>query len=230
SKWMKDCAESSPLLNDKPVVNLPNPINIEVFKPLNKEVARTALCLPQGKKLITYGAMSATGDPRKGYKALVEALYKFRERDDIEVVIFGASRPEHGVDTVLPTHYLGRLYDDPTLALLYSAADVMVVPSLQENLSNAIMESLSCGTPVVAFDVGGNGDMVEHKVNGYLATAFSPESLSEGLQWVIDNPSHEQLRIAARSTIAVNFKQDLVANSYRELYESVIEKHKTAIF
>src|SRR5690606_19265763 len=84
SKWMKDCAESSPLLNDKPVVNLPNPINIEVFKPLNKEVARTALCLPQGKKLITYGAMSATGDPRKGYKALVEALYKFRERDDIE--------------------------------------------------------------------------------------------------------------------------------------------------
>ena len=69
-------------------------------------------------------------------------------------------------------HYLGNLHDDVSLLVLYSAADMMIVPILQENLSNAIMELLSCGTPVIGFDIGRKLDLIEHEKNGYLAKPF----------------------------------------------------------
>ena len=117
---------------------------------------------------------------------------------DIELIIFGSSRPEKANGFVQKTHYLGYLHDDVSLATLYNAADVTVVPSLQENLSNAIMESIACGTPVVAFNVGGNSDMIEHLKNGYLAKPFDSDDLSEGIKWILNNKDYEQIRSSAR--------------------------------
>ena len=82
---------------------------------------------------------------------------------------------------------MGHLHDDVSLVTLYSAVDVLVVPSLQENLSNVIMESLSCGTPVVGFDIGGNSDMIDHLENGYLAKPFHSENLAKGIDWILSN-------------------------------------------
>ena len=119
-------------------------------KPYNKKKARELWGLPQNIKLILFGAMEATSNPRKGFAELSEAMKKL-QTIDFEFVIFGSNKPGIIKDFVFKTHYLGSLEDDRTLANLYSAVDVMVVPSLQENLSNAIMESLACGTPVVGF-------------------------------------------------------------------------------
>jgi len=223
SRWLASCAEQSRLFKKNKVVCLPNPIDTSVYLPLEKTVARELLRLPLDKKLILFGAMAATSDPRKGYKELCEALGLLNS-DDTELVVFGSSSPKIPDSFNFKIHYLGQLYDDATLRVLYSAADVMVVPSIQENLSNAIMESLACATPVVAFDVGGNGDMVEHKENGYLAKSFDTTDLAEGIEWILNAPNYEQLSANARNKVLLEFDSKVVSKKYMKLYQSVLEK------
>ena len=225
SQWLATCASKSPLFKNNKVVCLPNPIDTSVYSPLDKHIAREILRLPINKKLILFGAMSAISDPRKGYKELCAALEQLKGQE-VELVVFGGSKPEMQHDFELKAHYLGQLCDDVTLRALYSAADVMVVPSLQENLSNAVMESLACGTPVVSFDIGGNGDMVEHQQNGYLAKPYDTADLAAGIEWVLNAKNYEELSTNARKKVLSEFDSDVVAKQYIQLYESVLEKAK----
>ena len=223
SQWLAGCAAKSTLFKSNQVVCLPNPIDTSVYSPLDKCTARDLLRLPMDKKLVLFGAMNATSDPRKGYRELCGALLQLKG-GEVELVVFGSSKPEIQHDFELKAHYLGQLRDDVTLRALYSAADVMVVPSLQENLSNAVMESLACGTPVVSFDIGGNGDMVEHQQNGYLAKPYDTADLATGIEWVLHAPNYEELSINAREKVLNEFDSSVVAKQYIQLYESVLEK------
>jgi len=171
SKWLYESAKNSTLLKSKNHINLPNPIDIEVFKSFDKENMRELWNLPKNKKLVLFGAMGATSDPRKGFSELKQALNVLMN-NEIELVIFGSMEPKKSQHFGLKVHYVGSLKDDISLVTLYNAVDIVVIPSLQENLSNVIMESLSCGTPVVGFDIGGNSDMIEHKKTGYLVKPF----------------------------------------------------------
>jgi len=222
SRWMADCAESSQLFGNKQIVNLPNAIDTDIFSPFDKSQARALLNLPIDKKLILFGAMGATSDPRKGFLELSVSL-SLLKRDDVELVVFGSSQPKKPQGFSHKVHYLGHLHDDVTLRVLYNAADVMVVPSLQENLSNAIMESLACGTPVIGFDVGGNNDMVEHKKNGYLARAGNEQDLAKGIEWVLNAENYVQLCANARDKVVSTFDSRLVAKQYIELYKQVFQ-------
>lgn len=221
SNWLADCAGQSFLFANKQVVNLPNPIDTTRFLPIDKLQARMALKLPTNKKLVLYGAMSATSDPRKGYLELVKALRTLPNNNDIELLVFGSSQPENVPEYGFASHFLGHL-DDESLRLLYCAADVMVVPSIQENLSNAIMESLACGTPVVAFDIGGNRDLIEHKHNGYLSEPFNPDDLVRGILWVLNSPQYTQISQNAREKVLKCFDSKVVAKQYIDLYKSIL--------
>ena len=221
SGWLNECSKNSTLLKEKKHINLPNPIDTTLFKPLDKEMSRELWVLPKDKKLILFGAMNATSDLRKGFKELSEAL-NLLDLKDVEFVVFGSEKPQNAFDFKFRTHYLGKLYDDISLVTLYSAVDVMVVPSLQENLSNAIMESLACATPVVAFDIGGNSDMIEHRKNGYLAKPFDTTDLKDGIEWVLDNEDYEQLCKNAREKVLKAFDSKIVAQRYIELYKEVL--------
>lgn len=222
SNWLNECSKNSSLLKDKNHINLPNPIDTTIFKPLDKQKARELWNLPQDKKLVLFGAMGATSDPRKGFKELSEALQKIKNKN-IEFVIFGSSQPKNPQNLGYKTHYLGSLHDDITLVTIYNAVDVMIVPSLQENLSNAIMESLSCSTPVVAFNIGGNSDMIEHLNSGYLANAFNTNDLAYGIDWVLDNPNYEQLCQKARNKVLEKFDNSIVAKKYISLYNEILK-------
>lgn len=222
SHWINESSKNSTLLKNKKHVNLPNPIDTNIFKALDKQKARELWNLPQDKRLILFGAMGATSDPRKGFKELSESLKKIKNKN-IEFVIFGSNKPENAPDLEFKTHYLGSLHDDISLVTLYSAVDVMIVPSLQENLSNAIMESLSCATPVVAFNIGGNADMIEHLKVGYLANAFDSDDLAYGIEWVIDNPNYDELCQNARKKIMIEFDNIVVAKKYIDLYNKSIK-------
>jgi len=223
SRWLADEAAASSLFSSQQVVNLPNPIDTEAFSPFDQATARELLNLPQHKKLILFGAMGATSDPRKGYLELSQSLVHL-QIDNAELVVFGASQPQEGAEFPQLAHYLGRIHDDLTLRVLYNAADVMIVPSLQENLSNAIMESLACGTPVVGFDIGGNSDLIDHQGNGYLAKPFDTEDLAQGIEWVINHPDYSEISTEARNVVLKNFDSKVVAPKYIELYRSVLEK------
>jgi len=223
SEWIADCAKKSSVFSNQKILCLPNPIDTNIFKPMNKHQARALWNLPENKKLVLFGAISATSIPYKGYDLLIEALNKI-DTKNIEFVVFGSSEPENPPKLPCKTHYLGHLHDDITLVSLYSASDVMIVPSKRENLSNVIMESLSCGTPVICFNIGGNSDMVNHKVNGYLAQPFDTSDLAQGINWVLSNTHYNELSKVARETIVRRFDYNVVAKRYIDLYEEVVNQ------
>lgn len=223
SNWMKDSALSSSLLSSRNVSRIQTGVDTTVFRPAGKFTARDAFNLPQRKKIILFGAMNSTSDPRKGFKYLKEAIYQIRDKD-IEIVIFGASHGDEIDALPFPVHFLGRLTNDNAISLAYSCADVMMVPSIQENLANTIMESLSCGTPVVAFKLGGNPDMIEHKVNGYLSDPFDANDLANGIDWVINKSDWNTMSRNARSKAVKYYEITDVAKLHKNYYENLLQK------
>jgi glycosyltransferase involved in cell wall biosynthesis len=185
--------------------------------------------LPQDKKLILFGAMSSTSDKRKGFHLLQNALHKFTQLDarrNTEVIVFGHTEQETFADFGLKVHYFGQLHDEVSIKLLNGAADAFVAPSIQENLSNMVVEALACGVPCIAFDIGGMPDMIEHKKNGYLAQAYDSEDLAHGIFWVLtDKDRLKKLSKAARQKAVNEFSIGLIANRYRKLYEEISKKN-----
>jgi glycosyltransferase involved in cell wall biosynthesis len=178
---------------------------------------------------LLFGATSgATGDPRKGLPLLQTALKCFAQShptESLELVIFGADAPSSPPDFGFKAHYLGQLHDDVTLALAYSAADGMVVPSVQEAFGQTASEALACGTPVIAFKATGLKDIVEHQQQGYLATPFDPEDLARGIDWVLsERDRHRQLRHQARQRAITEFNQQLQAQRYLSLFTELIHR------
>jgi glycosyltransferase involved in cell wall biosynthesis len=222
SRWLADCAKQSSLFQDAPVFNLPNPIDTSTFAPFDKQQARALLNLPQDKNLVLFGAMGAISDPRKGFKELTEALTHL-DADNNELVVFGSSHPKTSQGFKQKAHYLGQLHDDVSLRVLYSAADVMIVPSLQENLSNAIMESLACGTPIVGFAIGGNSDLIVHQITGYLAKPYSATDLAQGIEWVMNASNYQEISQNSREKVLREFDSQVVAKKYIDLYNKIIK-------
>ena len=141
----------------------------------------------------------------------------------IELVVFGAGEPENQPDFGSPVHYLGLLHDDVSIALLYSAADVMVVPSRQEAFGQTAFEAMSCGTPVVCFDATGLKDIIDHQRNGYLAKSFDTSDLAAGINWVLsDENRHKEFCVKAREKAVAYFDIKKVSMKYVKLYEDVI--------
>ena len=221
SQWLSDCAKKSILLKNKKHLALPNCIDINVFKPFDQAKSRELWSLPKDKKLVLFGAMGATSDPRKGFRELIEALKKMTCKD-LELVVFGSSQPENTPNFGFKTHYLGSLADDVSLVTLYSAVDVMVVPSLQEAFGQTASESMSCETPVVAFGATGLLDIVDHQKNGYLAKPYEIDDLAYGIKWVLENKSYDELCQNARKKIVREFDSVLVAKKYIKLYKDTL--------
>ncbi len=226
SHWLADCAKNSSLFRDYRIEVIPNGLDLNRFKPFDKHTAREILLLPQDKKLILFGAMNSTSDKRKGFQHLQSAMKNIDMNgwgNNFEVVVFGSSEPINSLELGPKIHYLGYLPGDIALSLLYAAADVMIVPSTQENLANTVMESLSCGTPCVAFNIGGMPDMIEHKHTGYLASPFNAEDLAKGIIWVLEDDERWQvLSLQARRKVENEFDIQTVAKKYADLYEEII--------
>lgn len=227
SRWLADMARSSSLFRNYRIEVIPNGLDTDRYKPIDKKVARATYNLPHDKQLILFSALSAVSEKRKGNHFLVQALEKMSKVDwgaRVELVIIGASRPETPLDLGMKVHYMGYLQDEISQVLLYSAADVVVAPSLQENLSNTVMESLACGTPVVAFNIGGMPDMIDHQMNGYLARPFETDDLAEGIMWVLENTDRRNtLSQRARQTVLERYALKIVANRYLSLYQSILK-------
>lgn len=226
SNWLADCARSSTALGNCNVQVLPNSIDDGRYKPIDRTTARKAFGLPLDKKLILFSAVSADKDHRKGMRYLLPALEKVissNHGNQIQTIILGASEFDENKAQELNAHYIGYLNDDISQVLLYSAADLVVAPSLQENLSNTVMESLACGTPVVAFNIGGMPDMIEHQVNGYLVDGMNANNLSEGIAWVLaDDGRLDELSLAARKSVLNRFGMEQVGHQYEALYQNIL--------
>jgi len=232
SHWLADCARRSTLMGDWPITVIPNPIDLKLWAPCDQLQARALVGLPAEPPIVLFGALCyGIPDPRKGADLLLEALQHLRSQvagtplEQLELVVFGQNRPAQPPDLGFPIHYVGPLHDDLRLRLLYTAADVFVISSRQDNLPNTGLESHACGTPVVAFATGGLVDIVDHHITGALAEPFDPFSLAATIRWVLENPHRRrQLGAAARQRAERHWAPAQVAGLYGEVYGQALHR------
>ncbi len=221
SRWLTDCARESLLMRDWPVTEIAYPIDLNTWAPMNTGVARTLLGLPTDIPLLLFGAMGGGLDPRKGFDLLLRALEYLRDEPrmkGLELVVFGQRAPRSPPDLGFLIHYMGHLYDDLSLRILYNAADVMLVPSRQDNLPLTAMEAQACGVPVISFSNSGITSIVEHIQTGYCAQAFDSLELAEGIVWAICQSEPESMRINVRRSAVEKFSCSRISEKYREVY------------
>ena len=220
SRWLAYCVRQSSLLGARDIRVIPNCLDTDGFCPGSREEACARLGLDLQKRHILFGAMNAVEDRNKGFEELVEALKHISPNhlEDTDLVVFGTTRLIPDRLGPLTVRSLGMLRKPEDIVAAYRAADVTVVPSLSENLSCTIQESLSCGTPVTAFAIGGNGDLIDHQVNGYLAREKDCEDLARGIRWCLEQ---ENLSAPARKKVLENYTPEVVGKRYAELYQSL---------
>jgi len=225
SRWLADCARQSVLFSGRSIHVVPNPLDLEtMWRPLDRKSARLVLGLPMDKHLILFGAIGGVTDLRKGADLLRTAIRQVAKEvpNRLELMIYGQSEDGGGDVWPCPVHWLGDVRDDRVLAQAYSAADVMIVSSRQDNLPNTAVEAQACGTPVVAFDVGGLPDIVIHRETGWLARELDAMSLAEGVLWLLaDEVRLAGLSVAARKRAVERYAEPVVAEAYRELYDTL---------
>jgi len=226
SLWMADCAARSTLCSSWPVHCIPNPLDLERWKPLSRCAAKTLLGLPQDKQILLFGAIGGEKDPRKGADLLRLALQELRTHvAEVHLAVFGQSEPEDVVPFAYPVTYLGRLQDEFSMVAAYNAADVMLVPSRQDNLPQTAVEAHACGVPVVAFDVGGLADIVVNQRTGHLIRPYDTRLFAEAIaQLLQDHDRLQQMSRAARVVALEKFAVPVVAQAYAKLYQKVLDQ------
>lgn len=188
SIWLYKNAQKSALTGNKLIFHIGNTLDANIFKPIDKKVAKQILNVDGDKKVIAFGAM-AIDSPYKGWSYLKNALdILFNSGyENFKVLIFGSSHnPEIAEAINYETKFVGFVDSEYATSVIYNAADVFVAPSLADNLPYTVLESLSCGTPVVAFNIGGIPEMIKHKSNGYLAKYKDSEDLAEGIAYCLE--------------------------------------------
>ncbi|WP_100753542.1 glycosyltransferase [Vibrio salilacus] len=224
SKWMADCVKTSELFKGWPVSVVPNALDTNTFKPLEKGFCRDAFNLPLDKKLIGFGVFGNIDDPNKGLDLLKKALSSLQNKHDYHCVVLGQESNLNSEELPIPSTYVGHISDDTALSLIYNALDVMVVPSRQESLSQTGTEASSCGTPVVAFAYSGLLDVVEHMKTGFLAEPYDTLKLANGIEWCVENNLDCNLSINARKRAKSLWSYDAVAGKYSHIFERVATK------
>jgi glycosyltransferase involved in cell wall biosynthesis len=227
SAWLAKCVSESALMKNWPVSVIPNPIDTDQWTPMDKKKARQLLNLSQDANLILFGAAGGEKNLHKGYDLLLSAL-EYVKADKkikkIELVVFGQSKPKSQPDLGFPIHYFGHLNNDLILRTLYSAADVMVVPSRQDNLPNTAVEAQACGTPVVSFNIGGLPDIIDHQKTGYVARAFDIRDLANGIIWVLEQGFSSKLSNNARKRAVEKFSEKKIAEHYVNIYKKLCKE------
>ena len=225
--WVAGNAQKSSIFKNNQVEVIHPGLDLSVFKPLNKKACREILGLEENATYILFGAIGATTDKNKGFHFLTEAIKKYSQNNEIrnntKLLVFGASEENRENNFGIETKYIGKINDDITLSIIYSAADVMIVPSIIESFGQTASESFACGTPVVAFNTSGLKDIVDHQINGFLAKPYDSSDLAEGIKWILEDGIRlNKLGCNSRRKALEKFSIERYVESYTRLYKSLI--------
>jgi glycosyltransferase involved in cell wall biosynthesis len=233
SRWLARETRRSALLGQRQVEVIPTSCDTELFGIKDRAACRSVLELPAEGPIVLIGATSL-GTRWKGLDLFVEAAQKTSEKTlrdgrKLTVVSFGQdvgelARLRDQVDLI----HLGPVKDRRLMAILYGAADVFAAPSRMENLANTVLESLACGTPVIAFAIGGMPDMIDHQSNGYLAAPFDSDVFARGLLWSLDHPDPASLRAICRQKVLDCFSIGQEIDGYLALYARLLGQRDEA--
>lgn len=225
SQWLADEARKSALLKGQRIVSIPNPIDTRMFRPLDKLAAKTASGLPADKHIILFVSQRVT-DPRKGMDYFVDAVSLLAQqhpemKEQAAIAILGGHAEDVAPRLALPVWPLGYVNDTKRIVQVYNAADCFVLPSLEDNLPNTLMEAMACGVPCVGFRVGGIPEMIDHEQNGYVAQFQQADDLAKGIHYVLAEADYELLSRQCVQKVAHNWSEQNVAKRYLEEYETI---------
>lgn len=228
SHWLEGMARQSALLAHQSVSVIPNPIPTTLFHPMNKKECREALQLPTEGKLLLFGSVKLT-DKRKGIDYMVEACQLLAKqhpelRETLGIVAVGMHAAELQALVPFKVHQMGYVREEQRLVQIYNAADLYVIPSLDENLPNTIMEAMACGTPCVGFPTGGIPEMIGHLHNGYLTASHDAGQLAEGIYTLLTTPHYDDLSRQAVAKVNASYSESTVAHQYTQLYAQLLKK------
>lgn len=222
SRWIVECANQSDITRNKDIAYLPNCINGDIFHPISvTKNLKEKYAIPMEKRVVLFGAaFNGIENNNKGFHYLLQAL-EHLPREKYFLLIFGNCKAEH-VTWKHEYKVLGYIYSEHEMAEVYSIADVYVTPSLQESFGFTVCEAMSCGTPVVAFPVGGVKEQIIHKKNGYLAEYLSIRDIANGIKFCTDEKISSKLGENA-AVSARRFHYCNMVAQYKRYFESVRE-------
>jgi glycosyltransferase involved in cell wall biosynthesis len=221
SRWLAHEVKRSTLSKHVPVSVIPYGVDTEAFAPRDRLTARDVFGLPRDARVILF-VSEGVGNRRKGMALLGQALDNLRDLPNVVLISVGRGEP---IDLKVPSIHLGFIDNDPLLSLVYSGADLLVVPSLQDNLPNTVLEAMACGTPVVGFDTGGVPDMVRPGITGMLAPLEDAIALRTAIIEILRSPERRMVMAAnCRRVVMEEFTLELQARRYAELYDASIRK------
>lgn len=219
SRWMETIARAS-FLKDTPIHCVPCSLDTDVYQPLDRETCRKLLGLSPESFVVMFAAMNAS-DPRKGADLLEAALATLpsRQRQQMTLLVMGGDVPQNYHRLGCHLVGLGRIGHDRLKAIAYAAADVFVSPARQEAFGLVLQEAMACGTPCVAFAVGGMPDLVRHEVTGLTATPEDASSLAAAIvRLMTDAPLRQQLGANARAVVLREYALERQAEQALAIY------------
>ncbi|BCA54125.1 glycosyl transferase family 1 [Nitrospira sp. KM1] len=223
SRWLGQVVANSSIFGRFRLEIIPYGINLEDFAPRDCASARDVLGIPQNAKVILFLA-EAVDNRRKGFEFLAKALLGCeRSVDRLWLLSVGNNAPR--IEAGVQGSHLNYVGNDRFLSLAYSAADVFVIPSLQDNLPNTVLEAMACGVPVIGFDVGGVRDMVRHEKTGLLVKPGDIDGLRAAIVSLLTNGANNRSRsmgLYARQIALEEYPLVLQAQRYGDLYKDLV--------
>jgi glycosyltransferase involved in cell wall biosynthesis len=224
SRWLGEQVGQSSLLSRFPRSVIPYGLDTETFAPRDRRYSREMLRIPLEAKVVLFLA-EGVRDPRKGLDLLTRALGGIESASGMFLLSLGSGAPA-GFQG-LPSAHIEHVENDSFLSHVYSAADVLVAPSLQDNLPNTVLESISCGTPVVGFAVGGIPDMVRPGLTGLLAAPGDATDLRRAILHLLSNEEgRKKMAIHCRKIATQEYSLEIQARRYLNLYEEVLRERQ----
>jgi len=218
SQWLAKISHSSTLFKRFDHSVIPYGIDTNIFKAYPKEVARKLFGLPLNKKILLFAAQNID-NPRKGINYIFDVIDRLKNNSDVIICAVGKANINKPYKNLL---LLGEIDSEEKMAMAYNASDALLIPSLEDNLPNTALESILCGTPVIAFPVGGLLDIINDEENGYLCPDISSQSLTKKTIQFLENNVH-LTRDQIRTQAVANYDILISANRYITLYKSIFQ-------
>ena len=230
SRWLANYCLKSPILEKKKITVIPNPIKTNIYKPLNYEKLRKKFKIKNNEKIILFGSSSALSVEAKGFSKLIKILSELKKISNlkIKVLIFGDTSEINNYQ--IPFEYIdfGYINKITDLVEIYSCCDVLVIPSILDNLPQIATEGQACGCPIASFETGGLPEIVDHKINGLLAKNFDTKDFAKNIKEILemDNEAKKKMKSAARRKALTHWDEKVISKKYFNLYKKVFNESK----
>ena len=226
SNWLSKLAKKSCVFRNNKIVTIPCTIDTNFWKKLNKKKAKKALGFEERKKYFLFSSFNGINDKRKGFDLMLKALSKIKlDSKSFEIVVLGDS---HNLEKINNSDkFKFRIFNERfdnkknLLKKIYSACDLLIMPSRIEAFGQVALEAGSCSLPTISFRNTGVEDIVDHKKNGYLAKYLNIKDLAKGVDMLSRPRNNTFMSKNIRIKVCKNFSYKIISKKYKEIYEKI---------